>query len=236
MLANFRSVARARKGAFTLVEMVVAIAIIGIMGVTVFVANASTSQRGLSELDNVEKAARTLTDLSEAIALWTERRSGPPTSFYHIIGANPGRLSQLTTPITTTDRNSCGLGTPLNNATRYKNSEVGLWEGQFFRQELPTTGFLVAPGFFANDVMLRYSAVFNPAGPPYFVQQYFPTGDETTAGTLAIVMPSVRYTDAVALAQRVEGDTIGIFGAVRFTRNTTNTPVTVEYHIGIHGC
>lgn len=221
---------------FTLVEMVVAVAIMGIIGVTVFVANASTAQRGLTELDNVEKAARTLTDLSEAIALWTERRSGPPTSFFHIIGANPGTLSHLTTPITTTQRNSCARGTPLNNATRYGNSQVNLWEGQFFRQELPTTGFLIAPGFFANDTLLRYSANFNPGGPPYFVEEYFPTGNTTTAGSLAIVMPNVKYSDAVALAQRVEGDTIGIFGAVRFTRNTTNTPVTVEYHIGIHGC
>ena len=221
---------------FTLVEMVVAIAIMGIIGVTVFVANASTSQRGLSELDNVEKAARTLTDLSEAIALWTERRSGPPTSFFHIIGSNPGTLSHLTTPITTTQRNSCARGTPLNNATRYGNSQVNLWEGQFFRQELPTNGFLIAPGFFANDTLLRYSASYNPGGPPYFVEQYFPTGNTTAAGTLAIVMPNVKYTDAVALAQRVEGDTMGIFGAVRFTRNLTNTPVTVEYHIGIHGC
>ena len=221
---------------FTLVEMVVAVAIMGVMGVTLFVANAATSQRGLHEFDNVEKAARTLTDLSEAIALWTERRSGPPTSFFHVIGSNPGALSHLTTPITTTQRNSCGLGTPLNNATRYGNSQVGLWEGQFFRQELPTTGFLIAPGFFANDVLLRYSANFNPNGPPYFVQEYFPTGNTTTAGTLAIVMPNVKHSDAVALAQRVEGDTTGIFGAVRFTRNTNDAPVTVEYHIGIHGC
>ena len=88
----------------------------------------------------------------------------------------------------------------------------------------------------ANDTLLRYSATFNPGGPPYFVEQYFPTGNTTAAGSLAIVMPNVKYSDAVALAQRVEGDTIGIFGAVRFTRNTTNTPVTVEYHIGIHGC
>lgn len=232
MLSRLRRVAA--RG-FTLVEMIVAIAIIGVIGVTVFVSNASTTQRGLSELDNVEKAARTLTDLSEAIALWTERRSGPPTSFFHIIGSNPGTLSHLTTPITTTQRNSCARGTPLNNATRYGNSQVGLWEGQFFRQELPTTGFLIAPGFFANDTLLRYSASFSPT-PPHFVQQYFPTGNTTAAGTLAIVMPNVKYTDAVALAQRVEGDTMGIFGAVRFTRNTTNTPVTVEYHIGIHGC
>lgn len=221
--------------AFTLVEMVVAIAIIGIVGVTVFVST-TTAQRGLAETDNVEKAARTLTDLSEAIALWTERRSGPPTSFFHIIGSNPGTLSHLTTPITTSQRNSCARGVPLTNATRYGNNQVGLWEGQFFRQELPPTGFLIAPGFFAQDTLLRYSSVYNPAGPPYFIEQYFPTGNTTTGGTLAIVMANVKYTDAVALAQRVEGDTMGVFGAVRFTRNTTNTPVTVEYHIGIHGC
>ena len=221
---------------FTLVEMIVAIAIIGIMGVTIFVANAGTRQRGLSDTDNIEKAARTLTDLSEAIALWTERRSGPPTSFFHVIGSNPGTLSHLTTPITTTQRNSCARGTPLTNATRYGNNQVGLWEGQFFRQELPTTGFLIAPGFFANDTLLRYSAQYNPAGPPFFVEQYFPSGNTTAAGTLAIVMPNVKYTDAVALAQRVEGDTMGVFGAIRFTRNLTNTPVTVEFQIGIHGC
>lgn len=223
------------KRAFTLVEMIVAIAIIGIMGVTVFVANAATSQRGIADLDNVEKAARTLTDLSEAIALWTERRSGPPTSFYHIIGANPGTLSHLTTVITTSQGNSCARAA-LNTQTRYKNSQVALWEGQFFRQEMPTAGFAVAPGFFANDSLLRYSAVFNPAGPPFFTQEYFTNGNSTTPGTLAIVMQDVKYTDAIALAQRVEGDTMGVFGAVRFTRNTTNTPVTVEYHIGIHGC
>lgn len=214
--------------------MVVAIAIIGVIGVTI-VVTTSTSQRGIADTDNVEKAARTLADLSEAIALWTERRSGLPTSFFQIIGGNPGTLSQLTFPITTSMGNSCARAA-LNNATRYKNSQTNRWEGQFFRQELPTTGFLVAPGFFANDSLLRYSAVYNPAGPPYFVQQYFTNGNTTTAGTIAIVMPNVKYTDAVALAQRVEGDTMGVFGAVRFTRNFTDTPVTLEYHIGIHGC
>ena len=231
MLKAVRAVLR--RG-FTLVEMVVAIAIIGILGVTIFLTTASSSQRGISDLDNVEKAARTLTDLSEALALWTERRSGPPTSFYHIIGSNPGTLSHLTAPITTSQGNSCARAA-LNVQTRYSNAQVGRWEGQFFRQELPTTGFLIAPGFFANDSLLRYSSVFSPT-PPHFVQEYFTNGNTTTPGTLAIVIPNVKYTDAVALAQRVEGDTMGVFGAVRFTRNTTNAPVTLEYHVGIHGC
>lgn len=227
---------RGRRAGLTLIEMVVAVTLVALIGVTMFVVNASTSQRGLSDTDNVERAARVLTDLSEAIALWTERRSGVRTSFFHIIGTNPGRLSHLTTPITTSDRNSCGLGTPQQNATTYKVPQTNLWEGQFFRQEMPTTGFLVAPGFFADDVMLRYSAVYNPAGPPYFVQEYFPSGNTTTPGTLAIVMQNVKYSDATALAQRIEGDTLGVFGAVRFIRNNTNAPVTVEFHIGIHGC
>lgn len=225
----------ARRG-ITLVEMVVAVAIIAIIGVTIILANASASQRSINELDNIERAARVLTDLSEAMALWTERRSGEPTSFFQIIGAFPGTLSQLTTPITTSDRNICGRVPPLQNATRYKNAEANRWEGQFFRQELPATGFLIAPGFFAQDSLLRYSAVFNPAGNPYFQQEYFPSGNTTSPGTIAIVIPNVKYTDAVALAQRVEGDTSGIYGAVRFPQNTTNTPVTVEYHIAIHGC
>ena len=225
-----------RRRGLTLIESVVAVAIVGVIAVTLMLSSASATQRSINELDHVERAARTLTDLSEAMSLWTERRSGERTSFFHIIGVNPGRLSQLTTPITTSDRNSCGLGVPQTNHTRFKNAEVNRWEGQFFRQELPTTGFLIAPGFYANDQLLRYSAVFNPAGPPYFVEEYFPSGNTTTPGTLAIVIPNVAYADAVALAQRVEGDTSGVFGAVRFPRNTTNAPVTVEYHVGIHGC
>lgn len=221
----------------TLMEMVVAIGLVAIVAVVIVVSNAvSTSQTSSGGTDNIEKAARTLADLSEAIALWTNKGSGKQTSFFQVITENPGTLSHLTFPITTSQRNSCGRSSPLTNASKYKNSSTNRWTGQFFRQELPTTGFLVAPGFFADDTLLRYSAVFNPAGPPYFAQEYFTAADATTPGTLAIVMRNVAYTDAVALAQRVEGDTIGILGAVRFTRNGTNSPVTVEYHIGIHGC
>lgn len=219
-----------------MIEMVVALALVAIIGVTVIVVNASSSARGLGDLDNIEKAARTLQDLSEAVALWTNRGTGDETSFFQIIGANPGTLSHLTFLITTSQRNSCGRSTPLTNQSRYSAAQANRWTGEFFRQELPTTGFLVAPGFFALDTLLRYSAVFNPLGPPYFQQQYFTTSDGSTPGTLAIVMPDVKYTDALALAQRIEGDTTGIWGAVRFTKNLTNAPVTVEFHMGIHGC
>lgn len=231
-----RMSSRARRG-LTLIEMVVATGLVAIIAVVIVLSNTvDTSQRGLSDSDNIEKAARTLADLSEAVALWTNKGTGAQTSFFQVIGSNPATLSQLTTPITTSDRNSCGRSSPQTNSSKYAASEVNRWAGQFFRQELPPSGFLVAPGFFADDTLLRYSAVYNAAGPPYFQQEYFSSTDHTTPGTLAIVMRNVAYVDAIALAQRVEGDTMGVFGAVRFTRNGTNAPVTLEYHIGIHGC
>lgn len=229
-----------RRSALTLIEMIVALAIVATIGLTIMVVNASSSGRsGLSETDNIEKAARTLQDLSEAVALWTNRGTGVQTSFFQKVGVNPGYLSHLTFLISTSDRNSCGRSTPLTNQSRYSAAQVNRWDGSYFRQELPTTGFLIAPGFFAKDTLLRYSAVYNPGGPPYFQQEYFTNANSSTPGTLAIVMDSVRYADALALAQRVEGDTLGIWGAVRFTRSaayTANTPITVEYHIAIHGC
>jgi prepilin-type N-terminal cleavage/methylation domain-containing protein len=228
---------RSTRAGLTLVEMTVAIALVAIIAIVVLISSAvSTSQPGQSDTDNIEKAARTLADLAEAIALYTNDGSGRLTSYAQIIQRNPGTLSHLSTLITTAQRNSCGRSTPLNNTSLYTAAMVARWTGGFFRQELPTTGFLVAKGFFADDTLLRYSAVFNPAGPPYFAQQYFTTANTTTPGTLAIVMRNVAYADAAALAQRMEGDTTGIFGSVRFTRNVTNTPVTVEYHMGIRGC
>ena len=226
--------------AVTMIEMVVALALVATIGLTIIVVNATLGSRGgMSDADRIEKAARTLQDLSEAVALWTNTGVGRQTSFFQKVGSNPGVLSHLTFLITTNQRNSCGRSTPLTNQSRYTAAQVNRWDGSYFRQELPTTGFLIAPGFFARDTLLRYSAVYRPAGNPYYLQEYFSTSNSSTPGTLAIVMDSVRYGDALALAQRIEGDTTGIWGAVRFTRDSTftsSTPITVEFHIGIHGC
>lgn len=213
-----------------------ALGIVAIIAVVIVVSNAVATSQTSTGNDNVDKAAQTLAEMSEAIAQYANKGTGTQFSFFQLVTENAGTLSQLTNAITTNDRNSCGRSSPLTNNSKFKNAHTTNWNGQFFRQEFPTSGFLVAPGFFADDTLLRYSAVYNPGGPPYFQQEYFTGNDATTPGTLAIVMRNVAYADALALARRVEGDTSGIFGAVRFTKNVTNAPVTVEYHVAIHGC
>lgn len=221
-----------RRG-LTLVEMLVAITILVVLGVAYYASSLTGSAATSSNVnaDNIELAAQTLTDLSEAIGLYTNVKAAKITSFFQIVGANPSALSQLTNPISTSDRNSCSKSVPQTNSSLYTSAQVGNWAGQYFRRPLPRAGFLVAPGFFADDTLKRYGQ----SGPP-FSEQYFSNTNSTTPGTLAIVMRNVKYQDAVALAQRIEGDQSGLKGAVRFQSNTTNTPVTVEFHVNIHGC
>lgn len=220
-----------RRG-LTLVEMLVALTILVVLGVVYYTSDLSSAATSSNlNADNVELAAQTLGDLSEAIGLYTNVKAAKISSYYQIVGSNPSALSQLTHAITTNDRNSCAKSNPVTNASLYTSSQVGNWAGQFFRRPLPTTGFLVAPGFFADDTLKRYSQI----GPP-FAEEYFSSQNTTTPGTLAIVMRNVKYQDAVALAQRFEGDQTGVRGAVRFPASSGNNPVTVEFHIEIHGC
>ncbi len=140
-------------------------------------------------------------------------------------GVNPGRLSDLTNRIATTGLNSCGgaYGALATN-----------WTQNFFGQSFAIGGtFKIADGFIANDQLERYNA----AG---VLTNLSPTSSVTGAGTLAIVIPNVALADAEALAALAEGDQpsppgSGNFAVVRFTP-AGNAPVTVRYHMAIHGC
>jgi hypothetical protein len=140
-------------------------------------------------------------------------------------GVNPSRLSQLTNRIAATDLNSCG-GTFGPLATN--------WTQNFFNQPITFGGtFKLADGFSANDLLERY----NPAGA---LANLAPTSSVTGAGTLAIVIPNVALADAEALAALMEGDQPSPLGSgnlavVRFTPSG-NAPVTVRFHMAIHGC
>jgi type II secretory pathway pseudopilin PulG len=224
-----------RRRGTSLFEMVVALTILAIVGASVFVAT-KISQSVAVDDDAIELAARRLSDLSEAIGLYTNTKAAKVTSFIQTVGANPRALSQLTSPISTNDRNSCGASNPLQNASFFGTSQVSQWAGQFYRMPLPVEGYFLAEGFMAQDTLKRYSTVFNPNGPPYFQEEYFSGIELKAPGTLAIVIPNVKYEDALALAQRFEGDQTGTRGAVRFSTGAPGSLVTVEFHTNIHGC
>jgi type II secretory pathway pseudopilin PulG len=226
----------------TLIEVVVTVAILAIF-TTVIVASVEGSGRLGGDARRIEDAALMLERLRDAAARYnfgdpaTGGLSGRTilgdTSFTSKIsgaanlrgGVNPSRLSQLTNRIATTDLNSCGgaFGALANN-----------WTQNFFNQPLAVGGtFKIANGFVANDQLERY----NPAG---VLTNLSPTSSVTGAGTLAIVIPNVSLADAQALAALMEGDQpnplgSGNFAVVRFTPSG-NAPVTVRYHIAIHGC
>lgn len=216
-----------RRGA-TLFEVIITVGIMAIIAGAVYINEATSSKLG-GESANVDRAAITLAEIADAAGRTTG--TGGATSFNQDIGnananvsANAGKLSQLTTKLVNGDLNSCMYA--------YTTSEVGRWIRPYYYRILPTTGFNLAPGYFAQDSLIRY----NQAGVPTTLANRPAHNDAFSYGTLAIVMPNTQLQDAVALANRVEGDQSGILGAVRYFPRDGSTPVTLEYHFTIRGC
>src|SRR5688500_1639235 len=194
-----------RRGA-TLFEVIITVAVMAVIAVAVYLNEAASSKVG-GESANVDRAARILSEIADAAGRTTG--TGGATSFNQYIGnananvsANAGKLSQLTSKLVEGDLNSCMYA--------YTTSEVNRWIAPFYYRILPETGFNIAPGYFAQDSLIRY----NEAGVPTTVANRPDHNDAFSFGTLAIVMPNTQLPDAVALANRVEGDQSGILGAV----------------------
>jgi prepilin-type N-terminal cleavage/methylation domain-containing protein len=219
-----RAVAPGRRGV-TLLEIIVALAIIVVIAGAIFLAVGSSSRTG-GDAKRVDEAAVTLAKLATALAKYSNMpAAAKDQSFAQTIsgtangGVNAGRLSYLTTKILATDRDSCN--------TAYGPLSLG-WLGPFYSTPVPTTGLKIAEGFFANELLVRYDQSGVPNIAPVDVLR--------TPGTLAIVIPNVALEDARALQQAVEGDqTGGVNSVVRFNANG-DLPVTVSYHVNIHGC
>jgi prepilin-type N-terminal cleavage/methylation domain-containing protein len=214
----------------TLLEVVVTVAILGILG-SVIVVGVETSSRLGGEAKRIDDAAFVLAKLRDASVRYNLGTFLRDTSFTAKIGGtatqggvNPGRLSHLTKLITTSDFNSCGFA--------YTPIQVTAWVRNFYSSPISSsTPFQIAGGFYADDTLARYDSTGTPT--------HLASGDAnilTAPGTLAIVMRNVAISDAMALAARMEGDQSGGNSSiVRFTPNGT-APVTVYYHMEIHGC
>lgn len=210
----------------TLLEIVVTALILSVIGLVVYQNEAAASKVG-SDVARIDQAARVLAELADALGRITG--TGGVTSFNQFIGqanstgtSNAGKLSFLTRPITVADLNACMYP--------YSQSEANRWTTPFYYRIVPGSGFLIAPGFFAQDSLIRFNAV----GVPTTVANRPAANDARTFGTLAIVIPNVSRSDALALANRVEGDQSGVAGAVRYDPNID--PTTVYYHFTIRGC
>ena len=225
---------RALRNGVTLMEVIVTVAILGVLASVIFVGVETSSRLG-GEAKRIRDAARVLADLRNASVRYNNGVSAlfRDTSFTADVsgsglsfgGVNPGRLSHLTTKITTSDLNSCGY--------TYAAGQTGLWSRNYYGTPISsTTPFHVADGFLADDVLQRFDSTgaakkfTRPAG----------TDSAFAPGTLAIVMQNVAISDARALAALMEGDQSGGSSSiVRFTANG-NSPITVFYHMTIHGC
>lgn len=188
--------------------MVVVLAILGVLS-TVLYATVSTNVSAKNDVDRINNVAKTLDDLSRAIAFFEPTRQA--FTFHQTIGVYPGRLSHITTVITTSQRNSCGAF--------YTAGNVVAWIGGYYNRELPPAGFPIDAGFTSQDSLVRTPS----------------SAGGTLNGTLAIVIPGVSASDAGMLASTVDGDSTGTVGTVRFTRNGSN-PVTVSYLTAVGGC
>lgn len=212
----------------TLFEVVITVAILAVIGGVIYINQAAASKLG-GEAANVDLAARTLAEIADAAGRVTG--TGGATSFNQIIGqdkatvtANAKKLSQLSFKISTSQQNSCFYN--------YTAAEVGRWVQPFYYRLFPTSGFKIAPGYFAQDELVRYNSI----GVVTTVANRPAESDHRAVGTVAIVMLNAARSDAIALMNRVEGDQSGVTGAVRFTPLTGSETVTLEYHFTVRGC
>jgi prepilin-type N-terminal cleavage/methylation domain-containing protein len=217
MLISSRSGARA---GFTIAEMVVSVAILAIIGAIV-VPNVNRY------LYNQELQATV--DMLDSL-------SRSRIAFVRTIGLTPGRLSQLTTPITITDNPSCNGIAPSQSASVYSSSHVNLWtgftappvgghSGPFFGRSIPFAGYPLPIGI-VNDRIVRTTA-------------------NLAAGFITFQIPNVTYADAIALNNMVDGggtpgpSRTDTAGALRWSTTPTGTSdlVTLLWVMGgKNGC
>ena len=131
---------RSRGSGFALVEVIVALAVLLILA-----AVALPQIAGYLDQKRIEETAERLVTVRDALYM-------PTTGFRQAVGANAGRLSQLSTAITTSDRDSCGA--------TYNGGEVGRWddEGPYVNFVIDPSSGMATPIGLANNTLTRVVA------------------------------------------------------------------------------
>lgn len=184
-------------GGFSFIELIVALAIMVMIAAVVTPALVSTLDAA-----RVETSQETLGNLQQALL-----------DFENDTNHFPGRLSHLTTPVTGSDQNSCGVNYPTfpppSNVTT-------LWDGPYTTPAVPLTGLPVAIGTVQNQLQ-RIPASGNPA-------------------VLRINVTPVTFEDATRLNNNVDGDGVGNAGTVQWTGPDAQGLVTLHYVLNVNQC
>jgi type II secretory pathway pseudopilin PulG len=177
-----------RRIGFALFAAVIVIAVIAVMATVVAVTLSGDNDQA-----RIERTADVLHRLVAAMDT-----SKTFTSFGANVTQWPGHLSQLTTKIASSGDLSC-------SGAVYGTKNAPNWKGPYYLVPIPTTGYQIAPGFFANDLLVKVSTT-----------------------NLAIQMNGVSLHDAQGLELFVEKTSTGAGPVVTFA---LTDPTTVQYHL-----
>jgi len=211
----------ARAG-FSLAEVIVATAILAIIGSIVISTDLLVSS---NDRERYAAAADTLRKLGLVVA--GNDPTNTQNSFKWVIQRYPGKLSQLTTPITTGEANICGVA--------YTGTFTARWLNPFWPKELRTTGTILVSGFTAQDDLGTFpdpNLGYRNGTTGAF--QAAPSGvGFRTDGVISIRMTNVTQTDAQGLDAAVDGTINGTAGTVIYS---ATDPTSVDYLITVSGC
>ncbi len=207
---------RKRRTAFTITEVVVSVGILTIMASLVVPAATGYLYRARIQAD---------ADMLDSI-------TAAKFAFTTAIDLYPGKLSHLGTQIVAGDASICNNVSPSTALVTYAALDAGQWNGStnptppghagpYIGFPIPLTGLRLNIGT-AQDQMRR-------------------TTNNTTAGFMQVVVPEVRYSDALALDAIVDGsdkpgpNRTDTSGTVRWATTPTGVrdTVTLTWNMGI---
>lgn len=189
--------ARRSRGGTTFLEAVATMIIFAVLAAVV-----APSVVGMLDRARVDAGL----DALEALVDATDR-------FENDVRAYPGRLQDLTEPITDGDVNSCGED--------YSMPELGRWAGPYLNQVVPATGLPASVGM-ANDTLVR--------SPPIVDMM------DVEAGLLFFRVDGVDEADLLEMDEEVDGSDGSAGGSIRWDPPDATGLATVYYVMPISGC
>lgn len=198
------------KAGFSIIEVVTALTVLVVIGAILL---SSINPETMNDRARYDMAADNLAKLATAIAGYEATRQAK--SFHQVVGVYPGKLSDLTTPITQAGKNICNVSYTASNVSKWAAAP-----NPFYGLQLQTKGTPIAPGFTLNDALTLGSTLQGPLG--------------NSANKIVVTMSNVLLRDAQGLDLAVDGAIDGTKGTVQYTTVTLPTDVTtVKYFIYI---